>query len=185
MSGNIEKPENFDFRLKMFPEWSSTKQEKSALHLTHFIPNHKIICSLNSSLRPCLISPLLDEIGNADVHWAQALAGKTKPVHENQWLNTHIQVESGCDWNHSKQHWLKNINTWWLSYMVKTINTQTLQFRERSQKIEAKIMTIRVIYPFNSYFLSATKCQAFVLASRDSAVNNTDQVLPLMELMLH
>lgn len=69
--------------------------------------------------------------------------------------------------------------------MVKTINTQTLQFGERSHKIEAKIMNVGVIYPFNSYFLSATKCQAFVLASRDSAVNNTDQVLPLMEFMLH
>ena len=88
--------------------------------------NHKIICSLNYGLRPCLIRPLLDELGNTDVLWAQALAGKTRPAHVNQWLNIYVQVEFVCNGIIPSNVRLQTINTWWLSYMRKTISTKTL-----------------------------------------------------------
>ena len=122
--------------------------------------NHKIICSFNYSLRPFLISPLLDELGNTDIQWAQALPGKTRPAHVNQQLNVYVQAEFVCNGIIPSNVRLKTINTWWLSYMIKTISTQTLYDKNQStHKVEAKIMSIRVMYPFNRYFLSASEYQ--------------------------
>lgn len=131
------------------------KGEKYAsYHPSHL--HRKIICLLNYGLRTCLISPLLDESGNTDVHWAQALAGKTRPAHGSQRLDIYTQAEFVCNGIIPSNLRLKTVNRWWLSSMIKTISTQTLSFKERSHKVEAKIMNIGGMYPFNSYFLSAS-----------------------------